>query len=67
MKSVKDKYCTPEIQPESIIGYFNASGISLTIEQARILLSLMYLLAEIALDIAENELDSSTFLPETKV
>ncbi|MBL7710494.1 MAG: hypothetical protein JNJ86_15575 [Chitinophagaceae bacterium] len=64
---MKVKNCSTDIQPETIRGYFNASGITLTIEQARILLSHMYLLAEIALDIAENELASSTFLPETKV
>jgi len=67
MKRVNDKYCTSDLHPETIIAYFNTSGITLTIEQARALLSLMYLLAEIALDIAENELDSSTFLPGTKV
>ena len=67
MKSVKGKNCSTDVQPETIVGYFNASGITITNEQAKELLSLMYLLADIALDIAESELASSTFLPGTKV
>lgn len=67
MKSVVDKDCAPELQPETIIGYFNAYGITVTIEEARLVLPLLYLLADLALDIAECEQTSHKLLPGTKV
>lgn len=46
-----------EIQPETIVKIYREDGIEITMEQARGILEFLYMLANIALDNAEKEIN----------
>jgi hypothetical protein len=52
-----EKSYVNQVTPQQVIKIYAAGGINLTIDQANQILEFMYMLAEIALDIAEEELN----------
>jgi len=48
-----------QVQPQTVVKLLEEEGISITLQQAKGILELMYMLADIALDILEEECKTS--------
>lgn len=51
-----------EVQPQAVVDMLKADGIIVTLEEAKLILQFMYKLANIALDVLEEQEKTSTNL-----